>query len=148
MSAHVGITDDPAELNQKSVRGQLVQRFQTSLTSDEVVKPDLGKSGATGNASIRVQDAGKMLCIDATISNFDPKVATLQLGKAGTNGDIVSTFSGKRLSKGRFLGCVVSSADLAAKILDKPTDYYLLFRQDVKGSGNYNNAIRGNLDPY
>ena len=148
MTAHVGINPDPAALNQKSIRGQFIQSFETELTKDEVVAPDVGKSGALGSASVRVQDAGKMLCIDATVTGFDPKVSDLHVGKAGSTGSKVVDFSGTKLSAGRFLGCVTSSNTLAAVILDNPASYYLTFHQGVEGSSTYKYSIRGNLDKY
>ena len=149
MTAHVGINDDPAKLHQLSIRGQFVQSFETSLSPSEVVAPDVGKTDAKGSASVRYQDAGASLCLDATITGFDPKVADLHVGKAGSAGKKVLDFSGTKLSACRFLGCVASSnTDLVKTILDNPASYYLTFHQGAEGSSTYKNSIRGNLDKY
>ena len=151
MTAHVGINDDPAKLHQLSIRGQFVQSFETSLSPGEVVAPDVGKTNAKGSASVRYQrddDARALLCLDATITGFDPKVADLHVGKAGSTGTKVVNFSTTRLSKGRFLGCVGSSKTLVKAIIDNPASYYLTFHQGAEGSSTYKNSIRGNLDKY
>lgn len=149
MSAHDAAS--PNALFYEVIRGQFKQRISTPVVPAEVVSPLKGKVGASGKARLSFENAGSKLCIDATINGFNPKLAYLSRALTGANGPVVVNFSSKRKAAGRFLGCidlanlVGADADLAAKILDKPEMYYFTFHQDKKGSGVFNNSVRGQL---
>lgn len=150
VNAHVAA--EPVTLFNSGIRGQFKQRFTTPLVPSEAVSPLKGKSGASGTAKISFESAGSVMCIDATIKGFDPLIAYLYSGAAGTNGNVVVNFSSKRVSAGRFFGCGtlkelgVTDTDLAAKILDNAKNFYFNFHQDKKGSGVYNTSLRGQLE--
>ena len=150
VNAHIAAT--PAKLFNSSIRGQFKQSFTTPLLPKEEVSPLKGKSGASGTAKISFEAAGSIMCIDATIKGFDPLLAYLYDGDAGTNGDVVVNFSSKKVSAGRFFGCGtlkelgVADKNLAATILDNAKKFYFNFHQDKKGSGVFNTAIRGQLE--
>jgi hypothetical protein len=149
VNAHIAAT--PTKLFNSAIRGQFKQRFTTPLVPGEEVSPLKGKSGASGTAKISFEAAGTVMCIDATIKGFDPRIAYLYRGAAGENGVMFVNFSSKKVSAGRFNGCGtlkelgVTDKGLAAKILDNPKNFYFNFHQDKQGSGVFNTAIRGQL---
>ena len=150
MNAHVAV--DPTALFNRAIRGQLRQRFRTSVVPSEEVSPFKGKSGASGDATISFDAAGTVICIDATIKGFNPVLVHLHNGKAGSNGDVVVDFSSKKVAPGRFLGCGklselgVTNVLLATKILENLSNFYLNFHLGKPNTGDFNVAIRGQLE--
>ena len=158
------IAEAPTALMIRGVRGQLVQELTTHLTASEEVAPFIGMKGAHGVATISFEEAGTMVCIDATIEGFDPAVAHLVRrgsggsgGSGGSNkkGTKIFNFSTKRLSPGRFNGCgslsqLASDGNLAsvatvASILHDPSAFCFHFHE-AKGDNDNNHGIRGQLD--
>lgn len=150
MNAHVAGT--PTALFNLAIRGQLVQSFSTDVVPSEEVSPFKGKSGTTGYATISFESAGTVVCIDATITGFDPVLAHLHNEKAGVNGPVIMDLSNKKVAPGRFLGCGtlselgVSNVQVVAKILDIPSDFYFNFHLGKPGTSKFNVAVRGQLE--
>jgi hypothetical protein len=152
------IAEAPSALMIRGVRGQLVQELTTHLTASEEVAPFIGMKGAHGVATISFEEAGTMVCIDATIEGFDPAVAHLVRRASGGSkkkGTKIFNFSTKRLAPGRFNGCGslsqlaldgnFASVDTVASILHDPTAFCFHFHQ-AKGDSDNNHGIRGQLD--
>ena len=143
MNTHVA--GDPTDLFNRAIRGQLRQRFRTGVVPSEEVSPFKGKSGASGDATISFESAVKLICIDATIKGFNPVLAHLHNGNAGSNGDVVVDFSSMKVAPGRFLGCASTSVLLATKILENPESFYFNFHLGEPNTGDFFVAIRGQL---
>ena len=149
MNAHVA--GDPTALFNRAIRGQLRQRFRTTVVPSEEVSPFKGKSGASGTATISFEAAGTVICIDATVKGFNPALVHLHNAKAGLNGDVVVDFSTKKVAPGLFLGCgklsELGATDtlVAQKILAGPSNFYFNFHLGKPGTNDFNVAIRGQL---
>ena len=153
VNAHVA--GAPPEVKNLAIRGQLLQKFSTTVLAAEEVAPFVGQGGAFGVATIKFESAGTVICIDATITGFDPVLAHLHNAQPGVNGPVVVNFSDKKVAPGRFLGCLSvavppqpgpPTVENVVNILDDPSDYYFNFHAGSPPSSDFNIAIRGQLD--
>ncbi|KAI2505692.1 CHRD domain [Fragilaria crotonensis] len=150
VNAHVA--GDPTSLFNRAIRGQVLQKFRTKVVPSEEVSPFKGKSGASGFATVSFENAGKAICIDATITGFNPVLAHLHNAKSGSNGAVVVNFTSKKVATGRFLGCGtlselgVTDSSLASKILANPSSFYFNFHLGNPDTSDFNVAIRGQLE--
>jgi CHRD domain len=150
-----GVADSPPSLARLGIRGQLVQGYKTSMSTAEEVDDVEENFVGSGVAKVWFEEAGKMMCIDATIVGFDPVVAHLHKGDFGENGVLMAVLSSKKKSPGRFLGCgelsqlrVDSSqrSILAADFLEYPSHYYIQFHEKSVEYPEFHNAIRGQFE--
>ena len=150
MSASVAAFPDA--LAKRGIRGQFIQRLTTDVNTYEEVGEYEADLDASGVATISFEEAGKSICMDATITGFDPAIAHFHKGQSGENGELIADLSKFKVAPGRFLGCSslsglnVDDSDLASKVLDKPWEFYIQFHLGKRGSGNFMKAIRGQFD--
>ena len=150
VNAHVG-----KDASTRAIRGQLLQKFSTTVLAAEEVAPFVGQGDFFGVATIKFESAGTVICIDATITGFDPELAHLHNAQPGVNGPVVVNFSGNKIAPGRFLGCVSvvvppapgpPTVATVENILDDPSDYYFNFHAGLPNTAAFNVAVRGQLD--
>ena len=152
------VEDSPTSLTKFGIRGQLIQGYTTKVnTAEEVDKIEEDFVGS-GTARIWFESGGSIMCIDATIKDFDPVLAHLHKGDFGKNGVQLADLSSKRRAAGHYLGCGSLSelgvnesqrATLAANFLANPEDYYIQFHQAKADKPEFHNAVRGQFEmPY
>ena len=132
------------------IRGQLVQGFQAVLQNQQTVAPyDNVIPDASGTASMTVESAGQIICFDASIDGFDPRLAHLRVGEVGTNGNLVIDFSTTKVGTGHYMGCVpigrlgIDTTTVLA-ILAHGERYYFEFH-DSESEPDFYTTIRGQL---
>lgn len=146
------VAESPESLRLRGIRGQFIQRLTTDVSADEEVGQYEQDLDASGTATISFEDGGTTICMDANITGFDPVASHFHNGPAGANGDLVADFSKFRVAPGRFLGCNtlsglgIDDSEIASKVLDQPSDFYIQFHLGKQGSGKFNTAIRGQFD--
>lgn len=107
--------------------------------------PTLGPEGATGTASITLDDATGEVCFELTIdglSDEDAVVAAhIHTGEAGVAGDVVVPLFTEPPT-GEMTGCVEGvDLELVADIIANPAEYYVNIHSELFGAG----AVRGQL---
>ena len=144
-----GVASSPSALSRRGIRGQLVQRLYTDVNTDENVAQYETDLDASGDVTMSLEVAGTTLCMDATITGYDPLVSHFHKGDFGKNGALVANLSSLRVSPGRYLGCAsfsmlgISNNQLGAEFLASPSSFYIQFHGDKEGSGHFNEVVRG-----
>lgn len=144
------VASSPTSVSDRGVRGQLVQRLFTNVTTDENnVQFEMPGFKASGVTTIWFENAGTKMCINATIKGYDLLLAHFHLGEPGENGVLVADLSSLRVAARRYLGCGsfaslgITNSQLADNVLANPSKYYIQFHVDDVESGLFNYAIRG-----
>lgn len=152
---YAGVADSTPGLAGLGIRGQLVRGYTTDVKTGEEVGVFEQDFKGSGVAKIWFEEAGRTMCIDATIEGFDPRVAHLHRGDFGENGVLLATLSSKRAAEGRFLGCGAlpnlgvdgsQRSTLAADFLANPARYYIQFHDTGVGNVGFHDAIRGQFE--
>jgi hypothetical protein len=152
VNAHVAASPDSLFL--QGIRGQFIQQFKAILSPDTAVAPFMGVAGASGIATVSIENGGGILCFDAQIAGgFNPLVAVINFGAVGTNGDVVFNFSSTKVAVSTFFGCLTLE-ELGTKLEDvcelvaDGNLYYFNFHEGPPGDDNggiFLNTIRGQL---
>ncbi len=114
--------------------------FTTTLTGAAEV-PGPGDTDGTGSASVTVDVPNKKICYELTVSGIEPATAAhIHVGAAGVAGGVVVPLEAP--TDGSSEACIENvDADLVAKILARPNQYYVNVHNEPFPSG----AIRGQL---
>ena len=110
--------------------------FTTSLSGDAEV-PGPGDPEGSGTATVTVSVQKKQVCYNVQVSGIgDPTAAHIHEGAAGSAGPPVVTFDPPTGQN-----CVDVAANVAAKILAQPSQYYV----NVHTAEYPGGAVRGQL---
>jgi Cu/Zn superoxide dismutase len=113
--------------------------FTTTLdAANEVGQP--GDVGATGNASITLNQGQETVCFEITVSGLTAPILAAHIHEApvDANGGIVVNFD---IPANGLAGCVSADADLIKAIRQHPDDYYVNVHNATAPAG----AARGQL---
>ena len=130
-------------LSPEAARAAVVTLTAELTAAAEV--PDAGPEGATGTASITIDDASGEVCFELTVDGLaeeDAVVAAhIHAGEAGVAGDVVvPLFTAP--PAGEMTGCVEGvDLELVADIIANPGDYYVNIHSEDYPAG----AVRGQL---
>lgn len=107
--------------------------------------PDAGPEGATGTASITIDDATGEVCYELTIDGLDEGdavvAAHIHAGEAGVAGEVVVPLFIEPPT-GEMTGCAEGSTlDLVADIIANPGEYYI----NIHSRDYPDGAVRGQL---
>lgn len=148
MNAYV--TGSPSAVSKRGIRGQLVQRLFTDVSTDENNEQfEVPGFKASGVVTIWFENAGTTMCINASINGYDPRIAHFHRGGPDENGVLVANLSAQRVAARRYLGCGsfsslgVTNSQLGDDVLANPSNYYIQFHLDDVDSGLFNYAVRG-----
>ena len=121
------------DVDTHGIRGQLVQRFESVLESVQTSAPNQkDKPGASGRATISVESAGQVICLNAIISGFNSFHVQLRSGDIKANGTLVMDLSPTNVGTGRYFGCrsietLGISIQTVLRFLAEGEGYYLEF---------------------
>ena len=132
------------------IRGQLVQRFTVALESVHKSAPNQTViPSASGRASISVESAGQVICLNAIINGFNPAHAQLHSGEIKSSGTLVMDLSPTKVGAGRYLGCrsiegLGIDIQTVMGFLADGEGYYLEFSLSEL-QGDFRASLRGRL---
>lgn len=114
------------------------------LEPGQEVAPFAGVDGAAGAVRLRLNPGQQQVCVDGAVDGFDPALAHIHKGAAGTNGPVVVSFDalleGRRLS-----GCVPADRALIRELLTSPEEYYVNVHQGGPSTEAFFRGVRGQL---
>ena len=107
---------------------------------DAANETDGGDVGATGHASVRLNQGQNQVCFSIEANDLTTPAVAAHIHKApaGANGGVVVNFD---VATNGLSGCVEASSDLIKDIRQNPWDYYV----NVHNPTNPGGAIRGQL---
>jgi CHRD domain len=111
---------------------------RADMTGPQETSPP-GPAGATGTATITLDDAAKTVCYQLTYSGISkPTLAHIHTGAKGVAGPVAVDFN---YPKNGDKGCVPADPTVIAQIRDNPAGYYVNIHTAEYPKG----AIRGQL---
>lgn len=142
----------PDALFSQGIRGQLLQKFATVLSTDAVIAPFMGVPGSSGTATVRFENGGNTLCFDVEMTGFAPDFAHIHYSPKGSNGALLIDFSATQVAPSVFFGCLTLvelgiEIELVCEMLADGDQYYFDFHLVPPGTDDpvFLNTIRGQL---